>query len=216
MTFFARLFGTAERKNSESDLHSRLSEGDLDIPQAQPQTQNLRVELLRLTLRDTLRQSGIPTDWIGADPMLASTRSGNRGVHWRLCIKHWNPRLMLLIPALQERLIGQLKRVDQTAEQWLVGLSWEMKLGGKSSYPAMPPPASWKPAIRQSEVSSAGTTGSGNADVISGPVRIRETAVDKDALGGVLSERDLYFARQGRGTAATQPMDLRPQPAKFR
>ena len=116
---------------------------DLDLSAA-------RRELLRRALRDTLNLHGIPAAWIGAETLTASSRgSAQKGIHWRLLIKHWNPDLLSHSVPFQQSLIKRLMSLDTTASSWLMGVSWQFALPDESVCPPMPR-RSWavEPTIR--------------------------------------------------------------------
>src|SRR5687767_15044801 len=58
---------------------------------------SVRKDLLKVVLRETLTRNGIPASWIGADLLRSNSpkRGGESGVHVRLLIRHWDPRLMM-------------------------------------------------------------------------------------------------------------------------
>jgi hypothetical protein len=102
-----------------------------------------RRELLRLVLRDTLQLHGVPTDWITAELLTSTLVNGDQGSHWRLHLKHWDPRLLTCGVALQNALMDHVLTLDPNARDWLTGISWQFSLGDESECPQMPPPRTW-------------------------------------------------------------------------
>jgi hypothetical protein len=116
-----------------------------------PDLSGARRELLRRALRDTLNLHSIPAAWIGAETLTASSRgSAQKGIHWRLLIKHWEPELLSYGVPFQQSLISRLISLDASAGSWLMGISWQYALPDESVCPPMPE-LTWaaEPKIRQ-------------------------------------------------------------------
>ena len=166
-----------------------------------------RKDLLRLVLRDTLQRNGIPTAWIGAEVLRATSRNREAGVHVRFLIREWDTRLLEHGVAIEENFRKRLLAMDPESTQWLMGISWQFAMEDRSKCPTLPHPGWWTAepheAVREAEAKDRG------ADVIEGPVRIGGTKADLDQL---LAENDAE-AEKGRATqrsfAATQPLKLR-------
>jgi hypothetical protein len=220
MGFFRSMFGIGRSQGSpanSSQMHSQLSSG-MSLQQLS-QSQNTRRELLRVVLRDTLNRHGIPTAWITAELLSTTSRSGERGVHWRLHVKHWEPRLLEHSVALQNALIKRVLAFDPLAANWLNGISWQVSLADESMCPPLPPALTWtmqqQPA-RPAEVAAAPApaAGSASADVIEGPVHIAAKSSDARAdLDQLLAARDADFRRHASDGAA--PAFARTEPAKL-
>jgi hypothetical protein len=120
---------------------------DEDQPVTRPVTESSRNagtrELLRNALRETLRLQGIPIDWLGCDVFASTSRGGATGFHWRLIVRHWDPRLVVHSVALEEALFSQLRALDPAAGEWLAGISWQFALADRKACPAMPAPHTW-------------------------------------------------------------------------
>lgn len=102
-----------------------------------------RRELLRVVLRDTLARHGIPAAWIGSD-VFASTRGREPGLHLRLILKHWEPRLLTCTVALQKHIARRVALYDPLAHNWLLGISWQFALADDTACPDMPDPTVWR------------------------------------------------------------------------
>lgn len=222
MGFLQRIFGSggaqppagASRNGqpANSQLPAASTRGAANSPQA------VRKELVRVSARDTLMHSGIPTGWVRADPLTTAVPGREAGVHVRLVVLHWDPRLMVHAVALQQNLEKRIHAMDPQATQWLMGLSWQFSLKDESQCPPLPHPGSWTsapPSMTTTVVVARPEPEpvAGNADVISGPTRIAggDTSVDARAeLERMLSERDADFKKKDGGGSfeATQPMKL--------
>ena len=175
-----------------------------------------RRELLRVVLRDTLNRHGIPADWFDAEVLVSTSRSGERGIHWRLVVKNSDPRLLNCAVALQHALIKRLTTFDPLAAAWLTGLSWQYALPDDAPYPAMPHPRTWKDAPAQPAAAELAAVGAHSDDT----PESRQQAVDTRAdLEQLFAARDADFRRhvgeENASEGATQPMFLRTEPAKL-
>ena len=219
MSLIERLFGKKSPTPPVSRMNSHISSGGLTSQQPPSQGTPKR-ELLRVVLRDTLTRHGIPSAWITAEVLATTSRGGERGVHWRLVIKHWDPRLLVSEIALQHALIKRITTFDPLASNWLTGISWQFALEDESQCPPLPHPGSWTSTPHeQVKVSAAPAKEFG---VIEGPVRIVPQAApgkDGDAaradLDQLLAIRDADFEQHGdkRHTwASTEPAKLEQLP----
>ena len=222
MSFLNRIFGrTASKPASAKPAGGRAA--PTSVSPHQPSTrggansaQSVRKELIRVVTRDTLMHNGIPAHWIRADGLTTAVPNREPGVHIRLCVLHWDSRLMLHSVALQQNLEKRIHALDPMAEQWLMGISWQFVLKDDADCPPLPHPGSWTAPPPEAEDTDAApmTTPGGSADVISGPTRIQtpQGAHDPRAeLERMLSERDADFHKRGEdgsGFEKTQPIKL--------
>jgi hypothetical protein len=128
-------------------------------------------ELLRLVLRETLNQAGIPPSWIGADELSATSRGREPGIRVRLLMKHWDPRLMRHGVAFEQAFKKGVLTIDPQADSWLLGISWQCSLTDKRGCPPLPHPGVWTSGIP--------------SPITQAPVKIDEPVSDpNDLLGG--------------------------------
>jgi hypothetical protein len=225
MSFLRQIFGNTKGSNSTSRTHSMLSPATSPPSRSTASDSTTRRELLRVVLRNTLNRHGIPTTWIGAEMLLATSRGREPGIHWRLVIKHWDPRLLTHAVALQNALIVRVMAFDPLAAQWLMGISWQFSLPDESLCPPMPHPGIWTSEPRPEDPESvASELEGGSGDVIAGPVRIGNGAPPKadgeSEDDDVKADLQRLFAvrdaelEQSRRTATdpTQPMYLKTEP----
>jgi hypothetical protein len=224
MSFLKQIFGGQAKANS-----SRVTSQMLATQQAATaSTTTVRRELLKAVLRNTLNRHGIPAAWIGADMLVATTRGREPGIHWRLLVRHWDPRLMTYAVALQNSLIVRTLSADPLASDWLMGISWQFVLPDEDVCPPMPHPGWWTapPTAAASGIADDATGGS--ADVIAGPDRPGADAGREpsaaDAAADVRSDLERLFAvrdaelRQNAerlaaaGMEPTEPMYLKTEP----
>jgi hypothetical protein len=228
MSLFSRLGFT----RASAPRPGPLSQSGLP-PSQQPSSSGsqsrTRRELLRVALRDTVNRHGIPGAWLDAEVLVATSRSGERGIHWRLVVKHWDPRLLVHALAIQEALIKRLTTFEPLASDWLTGISWQFATPDDSPVPAMPHPGSWTdPSPARLAIVPTPEVAGGSGDVIVGPPlldpAVPRAAADnlaeaKADLEHLFAARDADFRRHRSGEAAgddaTQPMFLSTEPAKL-
>ena len=226
-------FGFGRRPRNEAPPLSQLGTPSSQLGGSGSQSRSRR-ELLRVVLRDTLYRHGIPAAWFDAEVLVSTSRAGERGIHWRLVVKHPDERLLTYAVALQHALIKRLTTFDPLASTWLTGVSWQYSLPDGASSPALPHPGTWKepPGALALPTAAALPAGGGAADVIAGPTaseqathraaeQVQQNSVDARAdLEGLFAVRDADFRRHASGDgasedAATQPMFLGTEPAKL-
>lgn len=103
-----------------------------------------RRELLLIAVRDVLRRHGIPQHWIAPEPQGVMTRQRERGMHLRLVLREWQPRLLACSVALQRAVRTRVLRLDPLSPAWFTGVSWRFDLVDESGCPDLPPPEEWQ------------------------------------------------------------------------
>ena len=145
MSLFDRLFGRKPPNAQHTQLHTQMAAQSGDH-------NSTRRELLRVVLRDTLTRHGVPASWIGVELLTAASRTRQSGIHMRLQLKHWDPRLLPCMVAFQKHIAHRVELYDPLAPNWLMGISWQFALEDESQCPEMPDPSTWKPARRRPPV----------------------------------------------------------------
>jgi hypothetical protein len=223
MSFFKQIFGVSTKgPNSTSKTHSALSPATSPPSRSAASDSATRRELLRVVLRNTLNRHGIPTTWVGAEMLLATSRGREPGIHWRLVVRHWDPRLLTHAVALQNALIVRVLAFDPLAAQWLMGISWQFSLSDESLCPPMPHPGTWTAEPRGAAEPARDAAPSSYGDVIAGPERIPDAApnpppTEEDDVRADLEKlfaiRDAELGQSSQaGSDATEPMYLRTEP----
>lgn len=203
----AKVTAQAPHSQLHSQLHSQQFSNSLSSQSAIGSAQGIRKDLLRLVLRETLNRNGIPSSWIGADMLRATSRGGREaGIHVRLLMHHWDPRLLMHGVAFEQNFYKRVVAMDPLAPNWLMGISWQYALQDQSACPPLPHPGSW--TAMPSEQAAPAARAAAGGDVIAGPVTIEK------ADGGVRKDLDRLLAaqggeeRKGEDFAATQPIQL--------
>lgn len=211
MGLFDRWLGGADRPASnlpppiqKTGFHSTQSS------RAAPATQPARREALANALRDTLARNGIPPTWISGEMLTAKSRKGEQGLHWRLVIHHWDPRLLPHLVALQNALITRVHTFDPVAEQWLMGISWRLALDDESQCPPLPHSNIWTADWRNAPDTAPGQFVESSAGVIAGPVHLNDPRADLERM--MANADGAYQAKaedaSDRGFQKTEPASL--------
>lgn len=176
MSFFKKFLGREDKSAAAASRMLSQFSPDLSQPARSSSAEQsaARRELLRSVLRKTLNRHGIPSTWLGAEMLIATSRGRETGLHWRLLIKHWDPRLLNHTIALQNALITRLISFDPLATEWLMGISWQFALATEAQCPPLPQAGYWtaEPRAAVPEPEPVAPVSGGSGDVIAGPVRI--------------------------------------------
>lgn len=210
MSLLSRLFKPSRPLPAVSQPHPQS-------PSVNPtnSSTSVRRELLRVVLRDTLSKHGIPATWLGCEMLVTSGRGRDAGMHLRLLLRHWDPRLMLHAVALQTSLQLRLEQFDPLAMQWFRGMSWQFDLPDVGVCPPMPNSTYWTTAP------NLATT---DTPEVEGVAPHTPTATEKlAALNKLFDDRDKARERYGDGPdgskpvdyEATQPLFAATEPARF-
>ena len=222
MSLFTRLGFTRAHVPGSAPL-SQAGAASQHPSSGNPESRTRR-ELLRVVLRDTTNRHGIPGAWLDGEVLVSTSRTGERGIHWRLVVKHWDPRLLVHAVAFQQALIKRLTTFEPLASSWLTGISWQFAAPDGLPVPPMPHPGSWtEPPTAHLPNLTQGETAVGNGDVIAGPplaepppqAAAQASAEVKADLEHLFAVRDGDFRRHRGGDDATQPMFLSTEPAKL-
>lgn len=225
MGFFRTIFGRQGAPHAGQRLESQFSSASNSAASPTP-----RRELLRVAIRSTLNRHGIPIHWLGAEVLSAKAGGREPGLHLRLLIRHWDPRLLTHAVALQNSLIERIMSFDPLASNWLTGLSWQFDLPDESLCPALPPPDTW--ASRAASVTPAPVRAQEGAALVQPALAAQNPAGQqapdsdyppdvKEDLARLLAVRDAELQRHAQRVAGasaepgpptysrTQPMPLR-------
>jgi hypothetical protein len=223
MSFWKSLFGVAQRPASHASVpqHSQLGSGHSQHSKnATSNPMGTRREMLRVVLRDTLTRHGIPYAWIVGEMLNATSRGREPGLHWRLVIKHWDPRLMLHGVALQNSLIKRVMTFDPMAANWLMGITWQFALEDESLCPAMPHAGTWtaQPHVDAPAFLVPASSTFGALEISGVPLRPNadpEVASARADLEALLAVRDEEMRQHALNMSSTQPMFIPTEPAKL-
>lgn len=189
MSFLKRIFASSRPDSNaavQAAAHS-VPPSTLNTKSPMSQENSSRRELLRLALRDTLNRAGIPGSWIGADLLAATSRGREPGIHVRLLVKHWDPRVMLHGVAFENAYKKRVLTLDPLSQRWLLGISWQFSLDNESACPPMPHPGIWTSAFSEDDTDVADLAqqsalrASDPADLLGGSIVISGPAASPDS-----------------------------------
>jgi hypothetical protein len=119
-----------------------------------------RRELIQMTLRETMRRHGIPSDWIDCRSLSVLTRQHKSGMHVQFLVRKADHQILPWLHALQESFWEQILRTDPKAHEWLFSVGWEFYGKSEQGPDGMPRAGSWaqEPDTQTMEQPDAGDT----------------------------------------------------------
>ncbi len=150
MGLMQRIFGGRAKEAASSQFAESQT--------ALGQTKSLNVprrDLVRLTLRETMRKHGIPGDWIDCRTLSVLTQQHKSGMHVQLLVRKADQQLLGYLHAFQESFWQDIQRSDPRAKDWLFSVGWEFYGKSMQGFCPMPDPTSWKEAGAEPRESDA-------------------------------------------------------------
>src|SRR5687767_14449528 len=95
--------------DSEPPSATRFQDTDGDDEGAQARM-GVRRELVRVTLRETMRRHAVPSDWLEVRMLPVVTSKGRSGLHVQLIIKQGQGSLLTYIPAFQSSFMAEVEK----------------------------------------------------------------------------------------------------------
>lgn len=135
--FFNRNQNRTARPDAQ---HSELNSA-LHAPQQQ--NPDVRRELIRVVLKNTLRLHGIAPEWLTCDVFSVPRAGGPDELHIQLVIKTWNEQLLRYAYAFEAQLRHELNRFDPSTDHSDCAVSWRFSSACRCPLKSMPDPASW-------------------------------------------------------------------------
>ena len=142
-----RLFGRAETASDNSVVPARLHSARAAPPASALPDISARRQLVDKLLSALLRRSGMPSHWVEPQMLVLSSRTRGNGAHLRLVLKHGDEQVLKYIFALQKQLQQDLHNADNTALQWLQGISWQLDIDTSCQRTVLPDKAFWQPVV---------------------------------------------------------------------
>lgn len=102
-----------------------------------------RRELVHVVLRDTMRQHGIPTDWMDCAILSVVAANTTTGMHVHLIVRNGHDRLLTYVPAFQSSFMAGIAKFEPRFSDWLLSLSWQFENMGNTRFESMPDPKAW-------------------------------------------------------------------------
>lgn len=152
----------------------------------------LRKRLLNVILRNTLRSTGIPSKWIGAETQTITSSAGDVSIELAVEVKCEEPRLFAYLAAFQAEFIRRLSAVENDPGTWFRGISWRLN-NERAFATVMPSHAYWDEVDRDREI-TARLQGETGWDRETLAVHFRETTPGElltDFLGKRAPQREI-------------------------
>lgn len=119
---------------------------------SEQQHSNVRRELIRVVLKDTLRLHGIPLGWLACEVSTIARASDEEELHVQLVVMKWNEQLLRYAPALQQQLLLGLDRFDPSVDHSKYIVSWRFSPDCGCPFTRMPDSKFWfKAAMSQTD-----------------------------------------------------------------
>ena len=104
---------------------------------------DLRLELVRTVLKDTVRHHGLPADWLRAELTVPMGATANGPLHIRIIMTKWNGSLLKYTMALERLILTGMDRYDPAVDHSGYTVSWQFAKNCVCPFPTLPPPESW-------------------------------------------------------------------------
>ncbi len=168
-------------------------------------------ELLRIVVKETLRNQGLQATWVGSELLSAGTQE--RGPEFRLVVQVWQDDLLRYLPAFQTLILAALNRVDPSLKASAQGVSWQFAADCGCPHDQLPHAPSWGKSLGVQALDAARQV----AEVADLEVQSKPNAAAKQKFDLPASDMDRLHATDWDAIpstyAATQPGFLTTQPA---
>lgn len=127
MGLLTRIFGNSRSRDAAGPQSSQFHESESTSNEGEGSRNAPRRELVQVTMRDTMRKHGIPTDWMECRILSTVNRSGRAGLHANFVVKQAHQQMLSYVFAFQESFETELVRFEPRARDWLMAMSWEFE-----------------------------------------------------------------------------------------
>ena len=142
MKFIKKFFG-----GDDIAPPSQLAESDEGDATTLEQTKSRNAphrDLVQITLRETMRRHGIPSDWIDCRTLSVLTKQHTSGMHVQFLVRKADHQILPWIHELQESFWEQILRTDSRARDWLFSVGWEFSGKSGQGLSRLPGEGAWK------------------------------------------------------------------------
>ena len=121
-------------------------------------------EMVRLAVKGTLNEHGLGASWVGSEVTFSVTpgfvspspagqtnvASSGEALTIRLIVQEWREELLRYLPALQQKIVASLGRMQPAIDHSQHSISWQFAADCGCTVNDLPPAASWaaKAAVR--------------------------------------------------------------------
>ena len=114
------------------------------VSQRDSQTHNdVKRDLIRAVLKNTLHRLGIPHDWLACEVIIIGHEPKHEKLYIQLMLMKWHETFMRYAPALEQQLLRGLVRIDPTVDATKYIFSWRFSTDCGCPFGVMPPPTVW-------------------------------------------------------------------------
>ena len=99
-----------------------------DQPQ-QPAAADRQRAWIGSALHETMRELGIPSDWMECRSLRATNSRGVNGVHVQFFVKSDGQDLLARATVFEATFMRHLRRLDTTAKGWVFSMAWVLQPG---------------------------------------------------------------------------------------
>jgi len=140
MGLLKKIFGTDASGGGADAPSSQFQDAETTTEQVTPRN-GPRRDLVQVVLRETMRNHGIPSDWIECRILSVVRRSKTSGMHVHFVVRDGHDRLLTYIPAFQRSFMTEIEKFEPRCSEWLLSLSWQFEQLTDASGPRMPDPS---------------------------------------------------------------------------
>ncbi|MHB8950669.1 MAG: hypothetical protein ACYC4S_16665 [Rhodoferax sp.] len=115
-----------------------------DVSDSSSQHNDVRRELIRVVLKDTLRLHGVPFGLLACEVIIVARAPGEDELHIQLVMMKWNEQLLRYASALQQQLRLGLDHFDPSIDHSKYIFSWRLSPDCGCPFPSMPDSKSWR------------------------------------------------------------------------
>ena len=112
-------------------------------PSSSQQHSDIRRELIRVVLKDTLRLHGVPFHWLACEVIIIPRAPGEEELQIQLVVLKWHDQLLRHALALQQQLLLGLDRFDPSVDHSKYMVSWRISPDCGCPEAWMPDPKIW-------------------------------------------------------------------------
>ncbi len=114
-------------------------------------TSDIERELVRVAFKDTVRATGVPSDWLGCEVRVVTDKYMTERLQVQLVVKKWSGHLLRYAMAFQQQLTQCLDRYDPTTDHSQYEWLWSFSPSCGCPFPTMPAPEEWAQKLEASK-----------------------------------------------------------------